>query len=138
MAIVAVVLFALLLLAVPIGIELWLNYARFGNPFDTGYGKAAEIYMSGKKYGWYDWHYIPQHVHMHVIEPGRCTYFIDEIHFLDDPRLSELERKQAGTGRGGPGLVMPRRDPGGTWVVVRDIILGEKIPGYPATVNRTP
>jgi hypothetical protein len=53
-------------LAVPVGIELWLNYARFGNPLDTGYGKAAEIYMSGKKYGWYDWHYISQHVHIAI------------------------------------------------------------------------
>ncbi|HMB71060.1 MAG TPA: intradiol ring-cleavage dioxygenase, partial [bacterium] len=28
---------------------------------------------------------IPQHVHMHVIEPGRCTYFIDDLLFRDDP-----------------------------------------------------
>jgi protocatechuate 3,4-dioxygenase beta subunit len=28
---------------------------------------------------------IPQHVHMHVIEPGRGTYYIDDIVFTDDP-----------------------------------------------------
>ncbi|HEY5935087.1 MAG TPA: hypothetical protein VIU61_10645, partial [Kofleriaceae bacterium] len=31
---------------------------------------------------------IPQHVHMHVVEPGRCHYFIDDIVFTDDPRLT--------------------------------------------------
>lgn len=66
-------------IAVPIGIELWLNYTRFGNPFDTGYGKAAEIYMSGKKYGWYDWHYISQHVHIAVFKGWE---YIEEFPFL--------------------------------------------------------
>jgi hypothetical protein len=66
-------------LAIPVGIELWLNYTRFGNPFDTGYGKASEIYMAGKKYGWYDWHYIPQHMHIAIF---RGWDYIEEFPFL--------------------------------------------------------
>jgi len=74
---------------------------------------------------------LPAHVHMHVIEPGRCTYYIDDIVFEDDPRLTAEKRQQSSRGRGGPGVVMPTRDESGTWVVKRDIVLGERIPGYP-------
>jgi protocatechuate 3,4-dioxygenase beta subunit len=73
---------------------------------------------------------IPQHVHMHVIEPGRATYYIDEMVFSDDPRLTTEQRKQLVTGRGGPGLVTPVRDPDGVWSVARDIVLGQNVPGY--------
>jgi protocatechuate 3,4-dioxygenase beta subunit len=74
---------------------------------------------------------IPQHVHMHVIEPGRATYYIDEIVFSDDPRLTPPARKQSGTGRGGEAVVTPTRDRDGTWLVTRDIVLGLNVPGYP-------
>ena len=73
---------------------------------------------------------IPQHVHMHVIEVGRCTYYIDDILFEDDPRLTPAQRRQLTPGRGGPGVAMPRRE-GDGWVVTRDIVLGARIPGYP-------
>lgn len=79
---------------------------------------------------------IPAHVHMIVIEVGCCAYFIDDIHFDDDPRLSPDKRKQPSPGVGGPGLVTPGKDPGGSWVVVRDIVLGEKVPGYPGSARR--
>lgn len=74
---------------------------------------------------------IPQHVHMHVIEPGRCTYYIDELRFEDDPRLTAEERGGAEGARGGSGIVMPRRDDAGLLIATRDIVLGENIPGYP-------
>jgi protocatechuate 3,4-dioxygenase beta subunit len=74
---------------------------------------------------------IPAHVHMHVIEPGRCTYYIDDIHFDDDPRLPASERQRLDRGRGGSGIVTPRRDADGTWIVTRDIVLGKGVPGYP-------
>lgn len=73
----------------------------------------------------------PQHIHMHVIEPGCATYFIDELLFTDDPRLTPELRERMSSGRGGNGIVTPQRDGKGTWQVVRDIHLGEKIPGYP-------
>lgn len=74
---------------------------------------------------------IPQHVHMHVIEAGCCTYYIDDIVFDDDPHLTPRARRQMTSGRGGSGLVIPRRNAAG-WVVTRDIVLGEAIPDYPA------
>ena len=73
----------------------------------------------------------PAHVHLHVVEPGHSTYYIDSIHFLDDPRLTPEALRRVDEGRGGSGLVEARRDPAGVWVVRRDIRLGEKIPGYP-------
>lgn len=73
----------------------------------------------------------PAHVHMHVIEPGCCTYWIASIHFDDDPLLGADERDEDGRARGGPGLETPRRDGDGTWRVRRDITLGEGVPGYP-------
>jgi protocatechuate 3,4-dioxygenase beta subunit len=73
---------------------------------------------------------IPSHVHMHVIEPRRCTYYIDDILFTDDERLTPQERSQASPGRGGPGIVTPRREGAGGWHVTRDIELGKNIPGY--------
>ena len=51
-------------LALPAAVELWLNWARFGNPLDTGYGAAAEIYMSNREHGWYDWRYLPRHLYV--------------------------------------------------------------------------
>ncbi len=74
---------------------------------------------------------LPAHVHMHVIEVGRCTYYIDDILFEDDPRLTAEKRRQLITGRAGSGLVLPQRDGDGSWTVRRDIFLGVEIPGYP-------
>lgn len=74
----------------------------------------------------------PQHVHMHVIEVGRCTYFIDDVRFEDDPRLTAEERSRVVSPRGGSGVGMPQRDETGCWIATRDIVLGENVPGYPA------
>jgi len=74
---------------------------------------------------------IPQHVHMHIIEPGRCTYYIDDILFRDDPRLTDAVRLRFDFKRGGSGVADPVRDGDGTWLVTRDIVLGENISGYP-------
>ena len=73
---------------------------------------------------------IPQHIHMHVIEPGRVTYVIDDIVFSDDRRLTP-EARQRFTGRGGPGIVTPALEEK-LLVVTRDIYLGKNVPGYPA------
>jgi protocatechuate 3,4-dioxygenase beta subunit len=80
----------------------------------------------------------PQHVHMHIIEPGRCTYYIDDILFEDDPRLSKEQAQQMSRGRGGSGLVKPARDSSGVWVVTRDIRLGKNIPGYEECGKKLP
>lgn len=78
---------------------------------------------------------IPAHVHMHVIEPGCCTYWIDDINFEDDTRLSERDRARRDR-RGGSGLVTPVKDKDGVWVVTRDIRLGENVPNHPAEDGR--
>jgi protocatechuate 3,4-dioxygenase beta subunit len=75
---------------------------------------------------------IPEHIHMHVIEPGKATYYIDDIHFDDDPLLVGTHRQRAESGRrGGKGLVKPTKDAQGAWRVQRDITLGLDVPGYP-------
>jgi protocatechuate 3,4-dioxygenase beta subunit len=74
---------------------------------------------------------IPQHVHMHVIEPGRCTYYIDDLLFADDPRLTAAQRASYDRGRGASGVATPVKGADGAWSARRDIRLGEKIPGYP-------
>ena len=73
---------------------------------------------------------IPQHIHMHVIESDRCTYYIDDVAFTDDPHLTSKQLRQMTRGRGGPGVATPKQDSDGVWLVTRDISLGEKIPGY--------
>lgn len=70
----------------------------------------------------------PQHVHMHVIEPDCCTYWIASIHFTDDPLVS-ADREPDPEARGGPGLATPRLEDG-VWYVERDIRLGRNIDGY--------
>lgn len=71
----------------------------------------------------------PEHVHMHVIEPGVGTYYIDDIVFTDDPLLTRKYVEQQ-SGRGGDGVAEPVRDASGTWRVTRDVVLGKNIPGY--------
>jgi protocatechuate 3,4-dioxygenase beta subunit len=70
---------------------------------------------------------IPEHVHMHVIEPGKGSYYIDELRFEDDPLITDANR--ATDERGGNGLARPERA-GTGWRVRRDIVLGRNIPGY--------
>lgn len=72
----------------------------------------------------------PQHVHMHVVEPGKGTYYIDDLVFDDDPLLTPAYRERVLRGRGGSGLTHPEKDAQGTWHVRRDITLGKNVPGY--------
>jgi protocatechuate 3,4-dioxygenase beta subunit len=72
---------------------------------------------------------IPQHIHLHVIEPNKGTYYIDDATFDDDPLLTARHRKQTNC-RAGCGLSSPKQDHKGVWLVRRDIILGEAIPKY--------
>ncbi len=75
---------------------------------------------------------MPQHIHMHVIEPDCCTYYIDDLVFRDDPRLTDKLIERSSRGRGGTGVVTPRSSGEGGWLVRRDIVLGAAIPGHPA------
>ena len=79
----------------------------------------------------------PEHIHMHVIEPGCGTYYIDEIVFSDDELLPASTRTSQDKARAGAGLTTPVRE-GGTWKITRDIRLGLNIPGYPARCAAPP
>jgi protocatechuate 3,4-dioxygenase beta subunit len=74
----------------------------------------------------------PQHLHTHVLEVGRCTYYIGNVEFTDDPRLTSELRECAELQRGGSGVATPVRDPRDIWQIERDIHLGLNIPGYAA------
>lgn len=77
----------------------------------------------------------PEHIHLHVIEPGRATYYIDDAMFRDDPKLTPQQEQSLTQGRGGSGVATPERR-NGKWFVRRDIVLGLGIPGYP--IGRRP
>ena len=64
----------------------------------------------------------PAHVHMIIKEPNRQEYWIDEVNFDDDPRVTAQVRSRA-ENRGGSGIIHPVRDGGGVWQVRRDIVL---------------
>lgn len=81
--------------------------------------------------GHYPGRHVPQHVHMHVVEPGYATYYVDSIVFDDDPLLTPNQiRDHYRGGRGGRGLAHPVKDEQGVWQVRRDIVLGKNVPGY--------
>ncbi len=67
---------------------------------------------------------VPAHVHVHVIEPGRCTYVIPDLWFADDPLLTSASRRTATAI-----TVEPRRH-GAAWRVTRDMALGQGIADY--------
>jgi protocatechuate 3,4-dioxygenase beta subunit len=68
----------------------------------------------------------PQHVHMHVIEPGKATYYISDLLFEDDPLLASSPRQRRP--RGGDGVARPVKDAEGIWHVRRDIVLRLHVP----------
>lgn len=107
-------------------------YPAAGNRHGTLRGWALTDAQGGYRFdsirpGAYPSRNIAEHVHMHVIEPGVGTYYINNLEFLDDPLLT-IRRDD---GRAGSGLAMPARREG-VWHVRRDIVLGRNIPGYPA------
>jgi protocatechuate 3,4-dioxygenase beta subunit len=77
----------------------------------------------------------PRHVHMVVVEPGCSTYFIEDVHFSDDPMLDRIQppyRDSLLNGRGGSGIVKAKLDPAtGVVKATRDIELGRNFENYP-------
>lgn len=63
----------------------------------------------------------PAHIHLIVKEPDRQEYWIDEVVFTDDPKVT-TQHKARLENRGGSGVVTPRRESSG-WAVRRDIVL---------------
>ncbi len=75
---------------------------------------------------------IPQHIHMHIIEPNRCTYTVGDILFADDPLLTAAHRSKERNARGGSGIVHLAGNKKIGWQATRDITLGLNVPGYSA------
>jgi len=73
---------------------------------------------------------LPAHIHLHVLESGCATYYLEDVTFADDPRLTEAKRREIANRRGGSGLSSPKLV-SGVWQARRDITLGQDIPGYP-------
>lgn len=76
----------------------------------------------------------PQHIHMHVIEPGCASYIIDDLIFADDPdflRMTPEQRQSETSGKGGSGVTR-LQSRGEGWAVTRDIHLGQQIQDYKA------
>tara|TARA_R110002167_G_scaffold310181_2_gene515047 strand:+ start:103 stop:696 length:594 start_codon:yes stop_codon:yes gene_type:complete len=72
---------------------------------------------------------IPEHIHLHVIEPQKGTYYIDSVEFSDDPLMTN-EFIESRPCRAGCGVTNPTKNKKGTWYVRRDIFLGRSIPDY--------
>jgi protocatechuate 3,4-dioxygenase beta subunit len=73
---------------------------------------------------------IPQHIHLHVIEPQRCTYYIGDVLFDDDPLLTQALRIIEARAFGGNGIVIPIKLSSGSWRATRDIVVGANVPNY--------
>ncbi|WP_276498891.1 intradiol ring-cleavage dioxygenase [Pontibacter litorisediminis] len=72
----------------------------------------------------------PAHIHLLVKEPRLPSeYYIDDILFEDDPLLTKAHRNKL-ENRGGSGIVQTRQE-NDLQVAIRDIVLGQNIPGYP-------
>lgn len=70
------------------------------------------------------------HIHVFVKEPDISNpYYIDELVFDDDPKLSEQQRT-GGRNRGGSGVLEISRT-NDMQVAVHDVVLGLNVPGYP-------
>lgn len=72
----------------------------------------------------------PAHIHLHVVEPGRCAYHLGDVMFDDDPLLSNALRSREQSAHGGNGIVAPVRDEDGHWQATRDIELGRHVADY--------
>lgn len=64
----------------------------------------------------------PAHIHMTVTVPGREEYWINDVTFSDDPRLTDRDRR-GNPDRGGPGVVTLGAEESGRKVALRDIVL---------------
>lgn len=72
----------------------------------------------------------PAHIHMLVKEPHLPNeYYIDDILFDDDPKLT-LKWRNYLDNRGGNGIVQPKQEKE-VHIAQRDIILGKNITNYP-------
>lgn len=78
------------------------------------------------------------HIHLHVLEPGRCTYYLGDVMFDDDPLLSAALRSREQSAHGGNGILHPLRDERGHWQARRDLELGLHVADYARCARARP
>lgn len=71
----------------------------------------------------------PAHIHLLVKEQGKDVYWIDDIVFDDDPRLTPAWRERYDQ-RGGDHVVHLEGNADQGWTGSTTIILGRNVPGY--------
>jgi len=71
----------------------------------------------------------PAHIHIFVKEPEKNAYYIDEVQFIDDPKLTVEESNKAEQ-RGGDLNIALKKDSLGVWHGNLRITLGKNIPNY--------
>lgn len=122
------------------GVVVYAYHTNAGGVYPTRGGESGWARRHGYLRGWvrtdargrYRFHTIrpggypgrpdPAHVHMTVKEPEHPEYWVDEVIFDDDPRVTEAERRQADA-QGGFGLVHPSHGSDGAWHATRDVVL---------------
>lgn len=92
--------------------------------------EAGRYHLHTVRPGAYPGAGIPAHIHLQIIEPGRCTYFVGDVLFADDPLLDAPARARAERDPGGSGITQPVLDADGVWQATRDITLGLQVDGY--------
>jgi protocatechuate 3,4-dioxygenase beta subunit len=70
----------------------------------------------------------PEHIHLIVLEPGRCAYYLDDVVFAGDPRLKPDASSPHRRAIGGSGLVRLHGDALLGWRAERDIVLRKNLP----------
>jgi protocatechuate 3,4-dioxygenase beta subunit len=129
-----------------VGVQLYAYQTDHAGSYPSLDGVGAAASRHGRLRGWtvsdaqghyrfdtvrpgsYPGSTVPQHIHMHVIEPGRCTYYLDDVRFADDPHMPGEPAHRAP--RGGNGLSRPEQSADGDWRVQRDIHLGLNVADY--------
>jgi protocatechuate 3,4-dioxygenase, beta subunit len=65
---------------------------------------------------------LAAHIHLVVLEPGKRPYWIDDVVFDGEFGVTARYRREM-TNKGGNGIVRLVKEPSGTWIAQRDIVL---------------
>ncbi len=80
---------------------------------------------------------MPAHIHLSIKEPALPNeYYVDDLHFDDDPLLIPALKAHPQQNRGGSGILRVLVQDG-LQIAEHDIILGLNIPHYPTRHNKT-
>lgn len=122
------------------GIVIYAHHTNHEGLYADGSGETLEARRHGRLRGWVktgaDGFYrfesikpapypdmtMPAHIHLMIGEPGRRTYYIDDIVFDGEHGVTERYHKRQEL-RGGSGIVRLTRNEAGALLARRDIVL---------------